>query len=246
MSGPDCSVGPRDCGADVPGYVLGALDRVDAELFRRHVDSCAVCRDEVVALTAIADSLALAVPQLRAPKSLKRRTLACIHPDACAGPAQRPAWLRLGSSRPAVLPTVSIGRRGALVAGGLLAAAAIGVGGISLASRDANGIRDLPAAVIDQGRFANAVLHVESGHAELLLSRMPAPPTGKIYEVWLERHGGEPQPTSALFSVTSHGAATVDVPGNLTGVSEVLVTPEPAGGSLVPTQPPVIVAPLAS
>ena len=34
------------------------------------------------------------------------------------------------------------------------------------------------------------------------------------------------------------------MPGNLHGVSQVMVTPEPAGGTLVPTHPPVIVAPL--
>jgi hypothetical protein len=51
-------------------------------------------------------------------------------------------------------------------------------------------------------------------------------------------------PTSALFSTTAAGSGTVDVPGNLHGVTLVMVTPEPAGGSKVPTHPPVLVAQL--
>jgi hypothetical protein len=54
-----------------------------------------------------------------------------------------------------------------------------------------------------------------------------------------------PAPTSALFGVTASGDGDVDVPGNLKGITEVLVTPEPAGGSQTPTHAPVIRAVLS-
>jgi hypothetical protein len=92
---------------------------------------------------------------------------------------------------------------------------------------------------------ASAVVRVRSGHAELIVRRMPAAPAGAIYEVWLKRGARPPVPTSALFGVTSAGEAQVDVPGDLDGVSEVLVTPERLGGSPRPTHVPVIVARLA-
>jgi hypothetical protein len=60
--------------------------------------------------------------------------------------------------------------------------------------------------------------------------------------VWLRHGSTAPAPTSALFSVTNGGAAKVDVPGDLRGVSQVLVTQEAAGGSRVSTHRPVIVA----
>jgi hypothetical protein len=85
-------------------------------------------------------------------------------------------------------------------------------------------------------------VRVVSGRGELIVRHMPPPPGGKIYEVWLERDGRNPTPTSALFDVTSSGAGAVDIPGDLRGVREVLVTPEPRGGSLAPTHLPVIVA----
>jgi hypothetical protein len=45
-----------------------------------------------------------------------------------------------------------------------------------------------------------------------------------------------------LFTVTSHGDATVGVPGSVSGVKVVMVTSEPLGGSKVPTTSPVIIA----
>ena len=71
---------------------------------------------------------------------------------------------------------------------------------------------------------------------------MPAPPPGHIYEVWLEHGTQTPRPTDVLFSVTHSGGGWVGVPGSLEGVSKVLVTAEPLGGSLKPTREPVIVA----
>jgi hypothetical protein len=78
------------------------------------------------------------------------------------------------------------------------------------------------------------------------VSRMPQPPDGRVYQVWLHRGraGTPPRPTDAFFSVSRHGDASVDVPGDLRGVDAVLVTDEPLGGSSLPTRAPVITAPL--
>jgi hypothetical protein len=43
-----------------------------------------------------------------------------------------------------------------------------------------------------------------------------------------------------LFSVTGSGSGSVNVPGNLHGVKEVMVTSEPLGGSSRPTSSPVL------
>jgi hypothetical protein len=69
---------------------------------------------------------------------------------------------------------------------------------------------------------------------------MPQPSLGKIYEVWLARRSGAPQPTNALFGVTSRGSGSVNVPNGLHGVREVMVTSERLGGSSHPTSPPLI------
>ena len=80
-----------------------------------------------------------------------------------------------------------------------------------------------------------AALHDTAGHSELVVSGMPEPPIGEVYEVWLNTAGTPPHPTDALFTVTSAGNGSVEVPGSLHGVREVMVTSEPLGGSSSPT-----------
>jgi hypothetical protein len=60
--------------------------------------------------------------------------------------------------------------------------------------------------------------------------------------VWLTRPGAEPAPTDALFAPSRDGTASVNVPGGVSGVAQVLVTDEPMGGSRKPTRTPVVVA----
>ena len=88
---------------------------------------------------------------------------------------------------------------------------------------------------------ASAQVSLTGDRAELTLAGMPQSAPGRVYEVWVKRSGA-PQPTDALFTVTAAGDATVGVPGSIAGVSEVLVSSEPLGGSRVPTRAPVIVA----
>jgi hypothetical protein len=94
------------------------------------------------------------------------------------------------------------------------------------------------------GSSGSAELRRASGHAELIVHHLSPPPSGEICQVWLNRAGRPPQPTSALFNVTGAGDAEVDVPGDLRDIGQIMVTPEPAGGTQVPTHPAVITAQL--
>jgi hypothetical protein len=134
-----------------------------------------------------------------------------------------------------VLPALAA--TGALAAGVLIGALALNTG----SSRQTTQLiraQVLPPA----GHDATAALRKAGSHVQLQVTGMPAPALGRIYEVWLKDGSGPPAPTDALFSVTGQGDGTVGVPGDLKGVSKVMVTEEPAGGSLKPTHSPVIVA----
>ena len=74
-----------------------------------------------------------------------------------------------------------------------------------------------------------------------MASGLPAPPKGRVYQLWLKRPGQAPEPTSALFRPTSdgHGDRTA-VTGSLDGVEQVLMTDEPDGGSQQPTRAPMM------
>ena len=86
---------------------------------------------------------------------------------------------------------------------------------------------------------------MSGNQAQLVLRHFPPPPAGKIYEVWLARGRQAPTPTGALFSVPASGDSRVALPSDLHGVRLVLVTPEPAGGTRVPTHTPIITATLS-
>jgi len=223
-----------DCGADAAAYVLGALEPREAERFRNHLDRCIVCRDEVTALQTVADALPMAAPPVELPKALRKRIVETAREEQRAAgqrrPRAAPAWPGAFALRPA-----AIGAAVLAVAGGAFAVVEVAGGGGS-----AN--RTVRAQVLASA--GSAYLKVGNGHAVLVVDHMPAPPLNKIYEVWLKRRDQAPQPTAALFNVTANGSGEVDVPSDLDGVAQVLVTPEPLGGSAVPTHAPVIEATL--
>jgi len=123
-----------------------------------------------------------------------------------------------------------------------LLALGIGAGALLVGSGEAPS-RTTACATAPAG--ATCQMRVSGDSAKLVVAGLRPPPEGRIYQVWLDRDNGTaPQPTEALFSVRK-GRASVDVPGDLTGVKRVLVTDEPPGGSEVPTRRPVIAAPMA-
>jgi anti-sigma factor RsiW len=220
----------RDCGGDPAAYALGALEPAETEAFRAHMETCVVCRDEVLAFRRTADALATAVPQYRASKTLRRQVMRAVRAEPREQASQRraraPGWL---SPRLALAGATAI-----VLAAALTVGLTVGSGG---------GARTLQASVV--GLPGSAQVRVANGRAELIVAHMPPPPAGRIYEIWLKRGAAAPSPTPTLFSVTRSGGADVGVAEGLKGVTEVLVTPEPAGGSLMPTHTPVIVARLA-
>jgi hypothetical protein len=168
--------------------------------------------------------LPAAVPHV-APDRLRQRVLGSVkgERDPCSGGhagQSRRAWAVLGGS---------IVIFASLLATGLLAPER---------SAPRSSAQTLSAAT------THAHLRRAGPRAELIVSGMPQPPVGEVYEVWLNHAGGAPQPTDALFTVTSEGDAAVEVPGDLRGVREVTVTSEPLGGSSSPTTAPVLRVPL--
>jgi anti-sigma-K factor RskA len=227
---------PHGGNDDVAAYALGALEPAEAEAFRRHLEQCVVCRDELAAFDQVVRALPLAADQYRAPDTLRKRVLRAVEVEPKVTPKaeRRRARPRRG--------WFSVPRPAHALAA-LVAAVAIAIGALELGSSGSSGTRIYNAQVT--GSTGTAQVKVTGGHAELILRHFAPPPPGKIYEVWLGRPNRPPQPTSALFSVTAKGAGNVGVPGNLHGVNVVMVTPEPAGGSRVPTHSPVLSARLS-
>jgi len=226
---------------DAAAYVLGALEHDEHERFREHLAGCAQCRAEVAELQPVVDELPASVPATTAPKEMRARIIATARSEAeLLGAAG------IGADRPAKAARPWYRRNDFVL--GVAAAASAGVAAlvaVLIAVGGSSHMKTVPGEGIGAARTAEVSLTRRDGHSELIVRRMPQPALGRIYEVWLKRGAAEPRPTNALFSVTNGGNGAVDVP-NLHGVREVLVTSEPAGGSLHPTTAPVIRVALGS
>ena len=226
----------------VGAYLLGALDRVECDGFEAHLAECEICRRDVAELRVAADALPVSVPIVSPPAALKDRIMAVVESEAellaAAGrQADEPAAAR--RRRPRRRPLAGwLMRPGVALACALVLLAGGGLAGVLLSGGE--DARTVVAQTLPPG--ADVRLEIHDDGSKLLVDDMPAPPAGRIYQVWLKRPGKDPEPTSVLWSTRGDGSAEVAVPGSLDGVEAVLVTDEPPGGSETPSGPPVIAA----
>jgi anti-sigma-K factor RskA len=195
-------------------YALHALDDPERRAFEQHLADCQRCRDEVAAMRTAVETLP-APSLVEPPRELKQRVMASVRAEA--GEIH-------GRPRGFVMPALALASAGAVAAIVVLT-----IGGTSA--------RTYPGQVSAPG--ASASLRVTGQNGRLRVTDLPAPPAGRIYEVWLKRGGPVLKPSGTLFAA---GNGSVAVAGSLNGVREVLVTAEPRPhGSRAPTRPPIIV-----
>ncbi len=219
--------------ADCAAYVLGALDADEAAEMRVHLESCGACRAEAARLGVVSEALRRAVPAREAPPELRGRIFDALGAESPRTPARRPLW-------PRFRPVAAFGAALALGAGLLVGALVIASPSPSTRTVTAT---VAPASAWRSDHAPTATLRTTGNSGVLVMRGLPAPPRGRIYEVWVER-AGTPRPTDALFDASSAGTATVAVPGSLRGATAVLVTAERLGGARAPTMSPLIAATL--
>jgi anti-sigma-K factor RskA len=232
---------------DAGSYVLRALPDDEHERFEAHLATCEGCRRDVADLQIAADALPLAAVQVGPPPQLRERIMAVVRSEAellnaagarADGPEAGPARSRRRRWR---RPVLSLRPLTAALAAGVLVVAGV-VGGVVL-SGGSDTTTVTGTVRIASAPTAQASLRLSDDATKLQVRHMPAPPSGKVYQVWLKRPNENPAPTTALFRTDAKGSADVEIQrGRLKGVEQVLVTAEPDGGSMTPTSAPVIVA----
>jgi len=233
--------------SSVAAWVLGALDADEAASVRVHVEGCASCRQVAGRLRRVVGALPLAVEEVAPPPRLRERMLAAAAgsrskaAQPIASPVRRQEKV---ASRPALLARA--GRRMPL-----LAIAAVAVIALLVGVLVGDSVRAPRAPVSSQvARFTLAghqgmsgahatVIDLKSDGLALVDFRgLPPVASGHVYEVWLIRAGGNPEP-AAVFVPDSNGAKVVLVNHSLAGYSVMAVTDEPGpDGSAAPTQQP--------
>jgi anti-sigma-K factor RskA len=222
-------------------YAVDALDELERAGFERHLAGCAACRAEVASLreatAAMADDVALTPPpELRAAVLGGIGRVRPLPPvvvgehraegDENGGPVTRRRWFP------------------ALVAAAVLALVGVGaavwqpwqddtsttptVADRVLADPDAQTFtEELP-----NGATATIVRSAKEHRAVLVTEDMPAPPAGKVYQLWLQ------SPADEMISAGLMPAdkTTALLEGDADDAIGAGISVEPAGGSEQPTE----------
>jgi len=232
-------------------YVVDALDTAEREAFEQHLPGCRDCQAEVSSLreaaALMADDAALTPPSsLRTSVLASISTVRPLPPEAGAEPRAT------AGTSPVVVPMRSRRRfRVAALAAAAAVLVAVGIGavfqpwhddsppiaGVTAADRvlAASDAKHFEVSFPD-GSSATVVRSISKRQAVLLTDNMPAPPKGKVYEVWLQDPTGHMAKAGLMPTA---GDNKVLLEGNASQATGVGITVEPEGGSVQPTSQPI-------
>jgi hypothetical protein len=249
---------------ELAAYVLGALEPAEAAAFERHAAGCERCRAEARWLAPAVQALPESVERLQAPPQLRERLMAEVRADVATepqgaaetvGPASERAagerhtgGARSGAGWRRRLDELLRGRgsRGLRPAAGLAALALVvaAITGYVVGSDGPSSPNGGARQTVESGHAPGVVATmVREGEGGSLHLRNVRPiPDGRVLEAWVQR-AGEVRPVPALFVPDREGRATTTV-ANMEGVETVVVTVEPAGGTVAPTSAPIVTMPI--
>lgn len=218
-------------------YAVDALDDLERVAFERHLAECADCRAEVAGLREAASLLA-ETTATEPPAALRDRVLAGIA-TVRPLPPETPVPRRRH-------------RRVRLLVAAAAAAVLVGAGAVAWQQpwADETSQQQPPTAqtVLDAsdalstsldfpGGASATVTHSDSvGRAVIVTSKMPPPPQGKVYQLWLDQPG-EGMVSAGVMPVKED--QTVLLSGDAATATGAGITVEPAGGSAAPTSDPI-------
>jgi Anti-sigma-K factor rskA/Putative zinc-finger len=236
-------------------YALDALEGAERDRFIRHLSRCPACASEVRGFREVGTALAFAAAA-QPPPGLRDRVLAAtartrqLPPEVSthARPRQARAWPRRMPWVPWLSGAVALASIAVAVFFGLAQAhtqqelnqARSENQALNLVL-SAPGVRVLSQATA-KGGVATVVLAADRHELAVVTNGLPAPPAGKVYQLWLI---GRTKITSAgLLPPAKSGQtpavlATGVVKGDTLGL-----TVEPAPGSAQPTTKPILALPL--
>lgn len=232
--------------SNVAAWVLGSLDREQAEVVQAHVEGCAACRETATRLQRAVTALPLVVEEVAPPARLRERVLAAA--AASTGSTVAPSRVRKKVTPPAprhVFAPLFDRLPAYAVAAAVIVALMAGVVAGELAGR--SGQITPPSQVARftlsghdslVGAKATVIDLKSDGLALVDFSGLPAVGQDRVYEVWLVTAGGRADP-AAVFVPDSNGSKVVLVNRALQGYTLMAITDE-AGpdGSQAPTQKP--------
>ena len=232
--------------SNVAAWVLGALDREEAEVVHAHVEGCASCRETTARLQRAVTALPLIVEEVAPPARLRERVLAGA--AASSGPTAAPSRVRKKVTPPVqrTLFAPLFDRLPAYAAAAAVVVALI----VGLVAGDLAGRSGQVSPPSQVARFtlsghdslvgakATVIDLKGDGLALVDFSGLPAVGQDRVYEVWLITAAGRADP-AAVFVPDSNGSKVVLVNRALQGYSLMAITNEAGpNGTQAPTQKP--------
>lgn len=226
-----------DIHALVGAYAVDAVDDLERAAFERHLEECAACRAEVAGLREAAGLLTETTTAEPSPE-LRAAVLAgigSIRPLPPAVPAARPRRRRttqwLGAAAAAVV----------LVGAGAVVWQQPWDDGTTQVTSVADQVlraADAKSTSLDFPGGAHAtVTHSDSlDKAVIVTTDMPAPPAGRVYQLWLDQPG-RGMVSAGVMPVAAD--QTVVLEGDAASALGAGITVEPEGGSTAPTTKPI-------
>jgi anti-sigma-K factor RskA len=220
---------------ELSAYLLGALEPSEAEALERHLRGCERCQEELRWLAPARDALPETVVRMQPPPGLRERLLAEVSEEARrAGGREperrgllerfadftRPHWRPLAAGAALLLIV-------AAVVGYEVGRGGTGGGGTEAVTVETTEAPGLVAAVSMEG----------TEHGRIKLKNVPTLPADKVLEAWVKRDGVV-EAVPMLFVPNGEGEAATML-GDMRGVTTVMVTKEPPGGSEAPTSDPI-------
>jgi anti-sigma factor RsiW len=234
-------------------FALGSLDPEQAEEFKEHLKTCKRCQEELRWLAPAIQALPEAVEPQAPPPGLKVRLMAEVRADAEAESRrvkadERRERTEAGGGFSAWLGGLRVGSLTWKPLAGLALVILVVAGGIGYAVGTGGGgnsqTHTWELKAEENGGIAAKVVR-EGERGEVHLAGLKQLPKGKVLEAWVEREG-KVEPVPALFAPDKAGNASTTIE-NLEGVTIVMVTREPEGGSKTPTEKvPFVQVPLES
>jgi anti-sigma-K factor RskA len=213
---------------DIAAYLLGALEPGETAELERHIAGCAECEEEVRRLRPAVQVLPETVEPMQAPAALRGRLMDQVRSEA-AGSQAAPAASRVPRRRSWLRPVAGLA---------VLALVIAAIGGYAIRDSGSGGGAKTTTVVSGHSPGVTAEMVRQGETGTLRLANLHQLPAGKVLQAWVQR-GEQVVSAKALFVPNPDGTATATI-DDMQGVSTVMVTAEPRGGSAQPTSAPIV------
>lgn len=219
-------------------YALDAVTSEERRAFEDHLRSCPSCEHEIDGLREATARLGHAVA-IRPPAYLKQQVMERITETrqlpARRNPGQRPSARPAGAHqgrRPITTTVAMLTSAAAMVAAFLAVQADYRADLADRRTQSIAAVLSAPDARTVNGQKATLIVSRSRDAAIFTGAKLPRPPSGQAYQLWLLAPDGSPRPAGLLQS----GPYVVTALGDATHLA---VTVEPGGGSALPTTKPI-------